>query len=115
MSVAGVVLAPTAWVPDYLHGSLRHWQASRMPPAWPRRRYDGDQVIHCVGRVQHLLDVGLGRAPRSRCGVRLVQASPTALLQDGAPLCPACARITHPPTDQVEVFNHRSDDTVPTR
>lgn len=113
MSVAGVVPTPQAWVPDYLHGSLRHWQATRMPASSLRRHYDGDQVIHCVGRMQHLLDVALGRPPRSRCGVRLLQASPTALLQDGAPLCPACARIAHPPTDQVEAFNRRSDNTLP--
>lgn len=115
MSVTGVVLTPQTWVPDYLHGSMRHWQATRVPASRPLHHYDGDQVIHCVGRTQHLLDVALGRPPRSRCGVRLVQASPTALLQDGAPLCPACARIAHPPRDQVEVFNHRSDDTAPTR
>lgn len=109
MTVAGVVLAPASWVPDYLHGSLKHWQADQLPCACPRRHYDGDQVIHCVGRLQHLLDVGLGRAPRSRCGVRLVQSAPTALLQDGAPLCPACAAVAHPPVDQVEAFNHRGD------
>ncbi|RFZ10389.1 hypothetical protein DSM43518_02303 [Mycobacterium marinum] len=99
--------APTAWVPDYLHGSLRHWQT---PPASRTRHHqhhESDQRIHWVGRVQHLLDVALGRPPRSRCGLRLLQPSPTALLEDGAPLCPACATIAHLPTSQVEAFNHR--------
>lgn len=105
---APVALAvPASWVPDYLHGSLRHWDP---PRACCCRRYEGDQVIHCVGRLQHFLDVAFGRPPRSRCGVRLIQASPTALLEDFAPLCPECAAITHPPAAQVEAFNHRSDD-----
>lgn len=107
MTGPAVLVAPASWVPDYLHGSLRNLQ----PPRTCRcRRYEGSQVIHCVGRVQHFLDVAFGRPPRSRCGVLLVQGSPTALIEDGAPLCPACASLTHPPSAQVEAFNHRADE-----
>ena len=109
MTTPAAVAVPASWVPDYLHGSLRHWD----PPSEPQcrcQRYEGTSVIHCVGRLQHLLDVAFGRPPRSRCGVRLIQATPTALLEDGAPLCPACTAITHPPAVQVEIFNHRADE-----
>jgi hypothetical protein len=105
----------TSWVPDYLHGSLRALAAPPASHSCQRRPYEGDQVIHCVGRVQHLLDVAFGRPPLSRCGVRLVQRSPSALIEDGAPLCPACATITHPPSAQVEAFNHRGDDHAAAR
>jgi hypothetical protein len=106
------VLTPTRnwWVPDYLFGSMRHWTGPTPEPtaeACRCRRYSGDDVIHCVSRVQHFLDSALGRPPRSRCGARLAQAQPSALLDDGAPLCSACAAITHTPTDQVRRFNHR--------
>ncbi|KAA1248215.1 hypothetical protein F0Q45_21820 [Mycobacterium simiae] len=107
MTLPAALTVPTAWVPDYLHGSLRRWQS---PQTCRCRRYDGDQVIHCVGRVQHFLDIAFGRPPRSRCGVLLIQRSPTALFEEGAPLCPACAAITHPPAAQIAAFNHRGDD-----
>ncbi|EHB48738.1 hypothetical protein MycrhDRAFT_5579 [Mycolicibacterium rhodesiae JS60] len=100
------------WVPDYLFGSMRHWNAPTPTPvteACGCRQYGGHDVIHCVGRLQHLRDTALGRAPRSRCGARLARAQPSALLADGAPLCPACAAITHTPTDQVRRFNRRRD------
>ena len=71
--------------------------------------YTVDEFL-TAAEAQHLLDVAFGRPPRSRCGVRLIQATPTALLEDGAPLCPACAAITHPPAVQVEIFNHRADE-----
>ncbi|GAT02316.1 hypothetical protein [Mycolicibacterium fortuitum] len=115
MTTPAALLTPASWVPDYLHGPLRRWKPPQVGSSCRCRRYEGDQVIHCVGRVQHLLDVAFGRPPRSRCGVRLVQAGPTALLEDGAPLCPACAAITHPPAAQVEAFNHRGDDRVTAR
>jgi hypothetical protein len=114
MTSPAALIAPKAWVPDYLHGSLRHWE----PPQDNNcrcRQASGNQVIHCVGRVQHLLDVAFDRPPRSRCGRRLVQDRPTALLQDGAPLCPACAAITHPPAAHVEAFNHRGDQHLTPR
>lgn len=101
---------PAGWVPDYLHGSLRHWRA----PSTCQRRHrccPAGQVIHCVGRIQHLLDVLFGRIPRSRCGILLVQATPTALLEDGAPLCPACVALAHPPASEVEAFNQRGVST----
>ncbi|QIV79573.1 hypothetical protein [Mycolicibacterium frederiksbergense] len=107
MTAPAALIAPKAWVPDYVHGSLRHWDPST-DISCGCRRARGNQVIHCVGRIQHLLDVAFGRAPRSRCGVRLIQERPTALLEDGAPLCPACVAITHPPAATVEVFNHRA-------
>ncbi len=101
-----IELTPTWWIPDYLHGSLRHWSAPQ-PSNSRSRGHAGDQVIHCVGRFQHFLDAAFGRLPRSRCGILLAQSTPTALLDDGAPLCQDCAVITHPTAAQVEVFNHR--------
>ncbi|MEU0497940.1 hypothetical protein [Mycobacterium sp. NPDC006124] len=111
-SPATVLATPASWVPDYLHGSLRHWDPPHGQRCGCQRRYEGTQVIHCVGRLQHLLDVAFGRPPRSRCGVRLIQAAASALLEDGAPLCPACAAITGPPAPLVEIFNHRADEPV---
>lgn len=110
-SPATLIAAPKAWVPDYLHGSLRHWEP-RQDIGCRCRSVHANQVIHCVGRIQHFLDVAFGRAPHSRCGVRLIQERATALLEDGAPLCPVCVAITHPPAATVEVFNHRGDPST---
>ena len=72
----------------------------------PNAPYLGSQVIHCVSWWQHFVDA-CGRTPRARCGVKLCQRQSSSLYADGAPLCPACAAVTHPPSDQVALFNGR--------
>lgn len=102
------IAAPSArtWVPDYLYGSLKHWQAP-IGSFVPEQPYQGSQQIHCVSRWQHIIDGLLGRPPRARCGAVLAAEGASALFDDGAPLCPKCAACAHPPTDQVELFNRR--------
>lgn len=73
----------------------------------PEQPYPGSQQIHGVSRGQHIIDGLRGRPPRARCRAVLLAERASARLDDGAPLCPKCSAAAHPPTEQVELFNHR--------